>query len=120
MPVYPGAKLASTGVGVDYNNGDAPLQNYLSLTHLFPLAWNYDRRPMYSLPAGTTQAQVLRFYAPHFDGWNAAQATGQLADFWWRGRQAVEVECFGTLGFDDRVATSYKLVINGWSRPERY
>ena len=120
VPVYPGAKLASTDVGVDYNNGDAPLQNYLSFTHLFPLAWNYDRGPTYSLPAGTTQAQVLRFYASHFSGWHAPQAEGQLPDFWWRGRQAVQVACNGTLGFDSRVASAYQVYINGWSRPSRY
>jgi hypothetical protein len=120
VPVYPGARLTGTAVVTDYNNGDEPLRNFLSFTHLYPLAWNHARWPRYSLPAGTTQAQVLRFYAPHFEGWNAPQAEGQLPDFWWRGRQAVEVRCSGSLGFDDRVATSYKLVINGWSRPEHY
>ena len=120
VPVYPGAKLTSTTVWADYNSGDEPLRNFLSFTHLYPLAWNYARWPTYSLPPGTTQAQVLRFYAPHFEGWHAPQAQGLLADFWWRRRQAVEVRCNGSLGFDDRVATGYELVINGWSRPERY
>jgi hypothetical protein len=120
VPVYRGARLASANAGVDYNNGDAPLHNYLSFTHLLPLAWNYDRRLTYSLPAGTTQAQVLRFYASHFRGWHAPQAEGQLPDFWWRGRQAVQVACTGTLGFDSRVASAYEVYINGWNRPAHY
>jgi hypothetical protein len=120
VPIYPGARLTSKAVWTDYNNGDGPLRNFLSFTHLYPLSWNYARRLSYSLPAGTTQAQVLRFYAPHFKGWNYPHAEGHLPDFWWRGRRAVEVACFGALGEDDRVATGYELIVNGWNRPEHY
>lgn len=123
VSIYPGARLTGTKVWVDHNDGDEPLKNYLSITHLFPLAWNYGRDPEYVLPPGTTAHQVLAFFEPHFSGWHAPTAPGQLPDFYWRGAQAVEIDPHGPANqafTGQQAVTSLHLFINGWSRPAKY
>ena len=114
VPVYPGARPTSVAVWPDYNNGDGPRQHNLSFTYLLPLAWNDARRLSYSLPAGTTRAQVLRFHVPRFTGWQPAPPAAELPSSYWRGGQAVEIRF---LGAAHATLTGYELVIDGWSQP---
>lgn len=113
VPVYPGARSTRVAVWPDYNNGDGPRQSVL-LTQLIPLAWDYARRLGYSLPAGTTRAQVLRFYVPRFGGWQPAPPAAELPSSYWRGGQAVEIRF---LGAAHAALTGCELVIDGWSQP---
>lgn len=113
-PVYPGARATSVAVRPDYNNGDGPREHNLSFTRLFPLVWNCARRLGYSLPAGTTRAEVLRFYAPRFTGWRGVPPAAELPFAYWRGHEAVEI---GFLYDAQAALTGYELVVNGWSQP---
>jgi len=120
---YPGARQTSNEVFVDYNSADAPLRNYLSVTHLFPLAWNYARNPRYTLPLATTAGEVRKYYRPHFAGWHAPAPRGQVPDFYWRGGQAVQIDVGNGIrqaAQDRTTVTTMDLYINGWSRPEHY
>lgn len=113
VPVYPGARSTRVAFWPDYNNGDGPRQSVL-LTQLIPLVRNCSRRLSFSLPAGTTRAQVLRFCVPRFVGWQLAPFAAGPPSFYWRGRQSVAL---GFL-FDAHAAlTGYELVIDGWSQP---
>ncbi len=117
VPVYPGARSTRVAVWPDYNNGDGPREHNLAFTRLFPLVWNCARRLGYSVPAGTTRAQVLRFYVPRFGGWQPAPPAAELPSSYWRGGQAVEIRFLGNA---PAALTGYELVINGWSQPSSY
>jgi hypothetical protein len=118
VPAFPGAERRGADLSVDYNNGDGPISHHLSFTNRFPLAWNYDRRIEYSLPAGTSAQNVLRFYRERFTGWRSPGAAGQAPSTYWLGRRAVEITpSRGTLVVASGPVDRLQLVVTGWTRP---